>query len=642
MLSQEREMLHWKVPTTIIGSLLVGLALALGHHFFYNSLVGQPVSDDGYDQLLNKGIGTAFAYLVRAALVICIGSTYWQIFWDALHRQTLKVSTVDSLAGVLGAVYEFLNFSIFAASPVLVALAIVSWLMPFVAILPPVTLTISPSIFTNQYSTFLQAPDFTHREAFAIIENKYLYNDSSASTSVSMSSKYSGPNPDLMRLTMASVYEGELPVFSSPAANSTYSHTWFGPTIQCQSISTSILSDFTSAMGGFDPTLPASMYTDLPASEYPGSGFYYLSWVPENATVPFGNDSIRTYVDGWEGVGPLPTKATLGAIDEGPAEIFVAARGDITTSDWTVINCSLHNASYTVDYAFTDRSQELKISSLHVLNPIAPNTEPDEPGSPLDNPYAISPESVSYLAIMDVLGTVLAGAVWFSQGLPNREPDGPNFGNSSGRVVVGSPDTVEIDRTRVLETTIAQTRELWPVYVNMTNGTDQGLSSVAPSTAMLLASALEGLFQNMTLALLARPRYLATQSTPTLITEQVPRNVYAYAVQRLWIAYGLALALTLLVVGLGSANLLKAGATYSNRFSTVLRTTRGAEIDTLIPTEYRGGEDPVPHAVRVAKLRLHASLDARTDERGEGGEQNLLEGKPGLVANAVPVKLPLL
>jgi hypothetical protein len=58
----------------------------------------------------------------------------------------------------------------------------------------------------------------------------------------------------------------------------------------------------------------------------------------------------------------------------------------------------------------------------------------------------------------------------------------------------------------VLETAIGQTRELWPLYVNGTNATDQGLSPAA-------AAAIEGLFQNMTLALLARPCYLAA-TTP--------------------------------------------------------------------------------------------------------------------------------
>lgn len=355
-------------------------------------------------------------------------------------------------------------------------------------------------------------------------------------------------------------------------------------------------------MGGFDP--------NLPASEYPESGFHYLSWVPENATVPFGNDSIRTYTEVWEGVGPLPTEATLGATDD-PAEIFVVARADISTSDWTVINCSLHNASYTVDFVFANGSQDVKVSALHILNSIAPNISPDDQHSTIvDSWVSVSPEPVSYQAQMDVLGTVLAGAIWFFPGAVHSPGGGPNFGNSSEVV---RPDVLEIDRTRVLETATTQTRELWPLYVNITNGTDQGLSPVADSTALPLATVIEGLFQNMTLALLARPRYLAAQTEPTTITERVPRNVYTYAARRLWIAYGLALALTLLVVGAGCVNVVNAGATYSNRFSTVLRTTRGAELDTLVTTEHRGGEDPAPRAVRQARLGVGSSRDVRVE-----------------------------
>jgi hypothetical protein len=388
---------------------------------------------------LNKGIGTTFAYLVRAALVITIGSTYWQIFWDTLHRKTLTVSTIDSLAGVLGALQEFFNLTIFKASPLLVALAVLSWLMPLVAIVPPVTPTISPSILTNQYSTTLQTPDFAHRAAFAIVNDKYLgYNDPLSAPSYSVASSYSGPNRDLLRLMMGSVYEGALPVFSSQAENSSYSQNWLGPAVQCQSIPTSIVSNFTPAMGGFDPSLPASAYE---------SGFHYLAWVPGNVTIPFGNNSIRTYNETWEGVGALPTKATLSAIDGGPAEIFVAARANISTSDWTVLNCSLHNASYTVDFAFADRSQDVKVSVLHILNLIAPTTSPDDLTFSNGNwTVSASPESVSYQALMDVLGTVLAGAIWFAPGADHVPGGGPNSGNSSS---VARLDALEIDRTCV-------------------------------------------------------------------------------------------------------------------------------------------------------------------------------------------------
>lgn len=237
------------MPTTVIGSFIAGLALALGHHCFYNSLAGQPVIDDEYYQQLNKGVGTTFAYLMRAALVITIGSTYWQIFWDALHRKTLTISTIDSPAGVLGALQDLINPTIFKASPLLIALAVLSWLVPFVAIVAPVTLTISPSVLTNQYSTTLQTPDFSHRAALAIVNYLNLgHIDPLEFPSDLVTSLYSGWNRDLLRLLMASVYEGRLPVFSSPAENSSYLQNWLGPAIQCQSIPISILSNYTPAM----------------------------------------------------------------------------------------------------------------------------------------------------------------------------------------------------------------------------------------------------------------------------------------------------------------------------------------------------------------------------------------------------------
>jgi hypothetical protein len=38
------------------------------------------VSTAAFDQEYNIGIGTAFAFLVRACLVIAVGDTYWQVF----------------------------------------------------------------------------------------------------------------------------------------------------------------------------------------------------------------------------------------------------------------------------------------------------------------------------------------------------------------------------------------------------------------------------------------------------------------------------------------------------------------------------------------------------------------------------------
>ncbi|KAI4162455.1 MAG: hypothetical protein LQ342_003870 [Letrouitia transgressa] len=197
-----------------------------------------------------------------------------------------------------------------------------------------------------------------------------------------------------------------------------------------------------------------------------------------------------------------------------------------------------------------------------------------------------------------------------------------------------APDLLKFDRTRVLETLIGQTRELWPLYVNDTNVTDDDLSATSPPTnTPSLAVAIEGFFQNMTLALLSQPRYLTTQVEPVTVTSRMSRNVYIYNANHLWLAYGLGLGLTLLVVGVGCWNVISADTSYSNRFSTVLRTSRGQELDDLVATEYRKGEDPVPRAIQRAQMGIGENLKenvVRNTSR-EGASQSLLERKLGVV-----------
>ena len=39
---------QWIAPATILGFLVAGVALALGHHFFYKNLAGQEAPTDNY------------------------------------------------------------------------------------------------------------------------------------------------------------------------------------------------------------------------------------------------------------------------------------------------------------------------------------------------------------------------------------------------------------------------------------------------------------------------------------------------------------------------------------------------------------------------------------------------------------------
>lgn len=59
-------------------------------------------------------------------------------------------------------------------------------------------------------------------------------------------------------------------------------------------------------------------------------------------------------------------------------------------------------------------------------------------------------------------------------------------------------------------------------------------------------------------------------------------NVYVYNAQDLILPYGISIACAVLCVAIGVWALLRTGATYSNRFSTILRTTRGPCFDHLV------------------------------------------------------------
>lgn len=99
---------HWLVPFTLSASLAVGLALALGHHYFYSTLHQRRVDETRWPQQTNNAIGTAFAFLVRSACVVAISAAYWHLFCRRLHRP-LPLATIDDLADQLSAAYQLLH-----------------------------------------------------------------------------------------------------------------------------------------------------------------------------------------------------------------------------------------------------------------------------------------------------------------------------------------------------------------------------------------------------------------------------------------------------------------------------------------------------------------------------------------------------
>lgn len=94
----------------------------------------------------------------------------------------------------------------------------------------------------------------------------------------------------------------------------------------------------------------------------------------------------------------------------------------------------------------------------------------------------------------------------------------------------------------------------------------------------------------------------AATSPLTPITVITTPNTYIYKPTDLYLAYGFALLSTLLAVILGCVDILRNGASFTNSFSTSLRTTRDANFDTLVTEEDSSGSDPLPK--HLAKIKV--------------------------------------
>lgn len=129
--------IHWFVPTMMVGGLVTGTLLSIGHHLFYRNLDHNPVSDGAFlnspvsKQQANIAIGTAFAFMVKASLVFAVGLAFIQIFWAGNYgRGTTKPPNLGSLDTAYGAYNNFwalFNVLLWWRRPFLLAVASMAW-----------------------------------------------------------------------------------------------------------------------------------------------------------------------------------------------------------------------------------------------------------------------------------------------------------------------------------------------------------------------------------------------------------------------------------------------------------------------------------------------------------------------------------
>lgn len=401
---------------------------------------------------------------------------------------------------------------------------------------------------------------------------------------------YEGASQPLTRLALATAMQGAIPNIPSPAENSSYRLDFDAPGVQCEAISVDILDGFTAVMN-------CSVIRGESSNDICPSSYYYMAWPPStHAIIPFGNDSLRF------GTGPWLVDSNVGSYGpygNEPGAIFVAVdtQPPYGLKDaMVVLNCSLWNATYTVDFNFPAEGQRITILHAQYNQPVSVGVLDAFPyNTPLD--LSAHGPQLSYQALMECLGNILVGR-YYTSGTDGRP-------HESGAV---------------LQTDLAYSKELFPMYKSSIAASDKLAYNATVAQAMEsrnfgrpLGILIEEMFQNMTLALFSQQVFLHHGALPTNVRVRSARNEYSYAPSRLLLAYGLAVGFSLAIVVLGIASLWLSGASYSNKFSTVMRTTCDADMCADVASVDRTGADPLPKYLEKLEVRAGIGLALPTD-----------------------------
>jgi hypothetical protein len=142
--------------------LAIAACSAVGHHCFYQSLRGQRVDEQKFDQNVNVYIGTALTVLTKLSLTAAVTLAYSQILWQRLLGRRLRISHIDSLSSLVATPSALNDWRILRNFPLLTTLAMMAWCMPIITVFPPGTLSVVADLANSTVSASVPSMDFTH------------------------------------------------------------------------------------------------------------------------------------------------------------------------------------------------------------------------------------------------------------------------------------------------------------------------------------------------------------------------------------------------------------------------------------------------------------------------------------------------
>ncbi|EYB28031.1 hypothetical protein FG05_35257 [Fusarium graminearum] len=541
---------HKLTVILMTGSLLSGLALAVGHHLFYDYLNSRIVQSQNQQEWFLR-IGTGMAFLVRTLLSAAIGIAYVQILWRTLRSKSVTINGINSLFGVSHNAWDLTTLELWTAAPALTVVALIAWALPLIAVVTPATLSIEISSEPNITVINKLIPTIDYDRSPWFDSSRY------AGTTSRVSRIY--------RLLLPVATLGSILNIAAPFPNSSYSVDFYGPSISCETPKNRTFTDSLSKV--------VAHYSKIVGN------ISYVGFVP-SFPYPYGpllNPDART----WEvhAIEGLHRALNRTLYDDAPtldetyehgdrksdkalsAAFYVLTAKKEGRQAENTVKCELYNSSYSINFTFDNGLQNIKYKTERV------------------NGVSVLDVEESYLLLMDTIGDLLVGATW-----------------DAGNNVTG------VQRTMAVITSVYESLHMHSFHQEKPKSATRYMS---------MGETLEELFTNLTISLFSNSEFLQNDTTASYspVTRFSAQNAFSYEPRNLFIAYGIGILFSFIVVIYGLLCIKAASASYTNSFSTILRTTRNPDLDTVIPTAETSGAEPLSKNLGNVRLTLRRQGD---------------------------------
>ncbi|CAN9173861.1 unnamed protein product [Alternaria alternata] len=563
--------IYWLAPAKMLSLFIAGIALAVGHHCYYRSLAGTKVmptdiAASAWDidrQEWKIRFGTAFAFLAKTCLATSIAIAYTQHIWATCREKAYSISGLDAMFNATSDVLAFASADLTLRSKVAALLAALVWLLPLSALITPATLTIVPVLVSDTVSSQVPQIYFPPGSGTgspvldAESSNIYLWN--------------SMPSALLTRTSMAAA--SSMSILSMPPgiSNSTYIMSFNGPSLKCEEPNPDLRGAIDQVSQAFEQRVGGNVGSEsaymaftpnfLGYANYSGNTTDFASFADEcilgGATCTFlpGNLSL-VYQNG---------SRNLGRTD--PLVIRLAKE------DYT---CALKNTSYNVQFRSSTEQTSLELVSFNSQD--------------IDPSY-----DMTYGAVGMAIANILTGTYYFTASRGGGYQDVTMMYLFSARTSIGATALMGLVN-----------EALDPQLPGQGNYVKLPAADLALTKNKTLGEMVEELSRNVTLSFFSDTRLRANTTYTTNITTETQINIYAYNAHNLWIAYGVAIAVTFFSLGVGFYALYHNGISYRTSFSTIVATTRNNVLDEIMVGSSLGG-DSVRKDVMQTKLRFGVS-----------------------------------